>query len=82
MPRFFFNLRSAGETIVDSEGQTFRSIASAKEEALQAARDLIADTIKAGRIVDRARVFEVSNASGEVVLTVPFADAIAEKRTN
>jgi hypothetical protein len=79
MPRFFFNLRSAEEMIVDSEGHTFRSIGLAKKEALQAARDLIADSIKAGRIVDRARVFEVSNASGEVVLTVPFADAIAEK---
>jgi len=52
MERYFIHLRRTGEpTLKDPEGSELPDLNAAKEEALTAARELLAETIKAGQEV-------------------------------
>jgi hypothetical protein len=75
MPRYYFNILK-GETLEhDSEGTEIAEGEPLDEEALEAARDLLADGDLQG--LDRREwVFEVADEAGTVVHTLLFDDAI------
>jgi hypothetical protein len=75
MPRFFLNIREGDELIVDVEGADFLSIAEATAEAVLSARELMANSILAGRNPGGSR-FEIRDESGLIVLIMPFEEAI------
>jgi hypothetical protein len=49
MGRFYFHLKTGGELVSDDEGSELSGLNEAKHEALQGARELLAEAIKAGR---------------------------------
>lgn len=75
MPRFFFNVREGDKLIADLEGADFLSIAEATAEAVLSARELMADSILAGRKPSDSR-FEIGDESGQIVLIMPFEEAM------
>jgi uncharacterized protein YbcI len=76
MSRFYFSVITTAEKIVDEEGTELPDLDAARAEAIEDARTLMSDAILGGRdISDRS--IEISNESGEVLMVVPFADAVS-----
>lgn len=74
MPRYFMHLRDSIDEVLDPEG-TILPTEAIVGAALLAARDCIAEDVKGGRIDLHYRI-DVHAESGEIVHTLPFADAI------
>ena len=73
--RYYLNVRTDTELIVDNEGIELTDLGDAAEEAIQAARDILADRVKHGEKVDDG-VFEVLDTSGATVLTIPIRSVL------
>jgi hypothetical protein len=52
MPLFYFHVRKDGLLEKDPEGIGLDSIKKAKEEAIQGAREILAEKLPAGEVVD------------------------------
>jgi hypothetical protein len=74
MPRFFLHLRD-GDTICDDDGLIFASPEEARQEAVRAARDMMADQVRQGRLSLKDRI-EVEDEGGNTVVTVTFREAV------
>lgn len=75
MPRFYFHIVSGDTVIEDPDGSELPDLDTARAEALQSARHLLADKVRNGEIVDGQR-FEIRNGTGDLLATVAFRDAI------
>jgi hypothetical protein len=49
MGNFYFHLRYGDELVTDTEGANLPDIAAARQEALESAREILADAIRSGR---------------------------------
>lgn len=78
MPRYFLHIRDGEQMIRDDEGVELPSVVSAKGEAEDAARELLADKVRAGEIID-GQEFEICDAWGNRMLTVPFKSVLKLK---
>jgi hypothetical protein len=74
MPRFYFNLRNSKEFVEDPEGQECESLTTARQEAILSAREIMAARVKSGKKPDAGQ-FEITDITGQLILTVPFQDA-------
>lgn len=81
MPRYFFHLRhrpGPAGLALDEEGDELADVSAAREHALYVARDTIArtrtDIVRDWMVCS----FEVTDESGQLVLTVPFSDTVEE----
>lgn len=73
--RYYLNQVHRGECILDEEGECFPDLEALKSEVIVAAREIMAERLLTGEDLNHSR-FEVKNESGEVVLVLPFSDAI------
>ena len=78
MPRFFFNMIGR-EKVHDLEGTELPSLAEARTEALEDARVLMSEAILEGFDISSHQI-EICNEADEVLLVVPFSDAIKARR--
>lgn len=78
MARYYFHIRDGDALIEDFEGVELTSIAIAKEEAEQAAREILAEKVKKGEVIDGQR-FEINDSWGNQMLTVPFKSVLRLK---
>jgi hypothetical protein len=77
MTRYFFHVRNAEGVIQDVEGIDIPEGEALHDEAVEAARDLLALGDREGS--DRRDwVFEIVDESGQSALTLAFADAAEE----
>lgn len=74
MPRYFFNTRIGPELILDPEGEELRDPDHAWEVARTTIRQLLKES--GGQLDLLNAVLEVSDLGGEVVLELPFSEAI------
>jgi len=75
MPRYYFHIKSDKDFIEDPEGVELVGDVEAREEALDAAREILADSVRKGEVVD-GHVFDVRDADGTKVFTLPFRDVL------
>ena len=75
MPRYYLHIRDHEGLREDPEGSEFADIGEAHDEALEAARELLADKILANDIIDGSR-FEITDENGVVQLVAPFRSAL------
>ncbi|WP_409515593.1 DUF6894 family protein [Agrobacterium sp.] len=75
MPRYFFHVRDCDGLSLDEEGVELASDDRARAEAMQAAREMLAEKILKGEVVDGAR-FEVIRIDGVVIATIPVRSAL------
>ena len=75
MPRFYMHIRDGEELIVDAEGCTFPDIDAASEEARVAIREMLAERIRQGEVID-GQAIEISDETGRTLMTIPFKDSI------
>jgi hypothetical protein len=59
----------------DDEGAEFPTLADAHLKAIDYARDLAAHAVRQGRLDLKHRI-DIEDEAGEVLLSVPFAEAI------
>jgi hypothetical protein len=76
MPLYFLYVRDGHRLICDPDGSSFRDPESAQEEAIESARELMAERlIRDGRIgLDRS--IEIWDTADARLLVVPFREAI------
>ena len=74
MPRFYFHLRN--DVIAeDKEGQDLPDLASARQAAITAARQLAAESVREGRL-HLDHYIEIENEYGAIVARVTFREAL------
>ena len=80
MPRFFFDYRDGdGHLQRDDEGIEFPTLGAAHKDALKAAVDMHADACRDGAGL-ASHSFEIRDVSGQVLLVLPFMEAILRRR--
>jgi hypothetical protein len=77
MPRYFFDLVGQ-QTITDIEGSELASLNEARSEAIEDARAIMSDAVRAGYDVTARRV-EIRDEAGELLAVVPFADVLSKR---
>lgn len=78
MPVYYFHIRSDGAVIEDEDGLELADLDRATFEAIAGARDIVVDRALSGEPIGLNDVFEITGESGDVLLTVPFRDAVPE----
>lgn len=71
MPRFYFHIRHAESNELDTVGAEFDSLDLARRDACLAAREIIAEKLTTGEVLDGQR-FEIADETGVRVDTAPF----------
>jgi hypothetical protein len=71
---YYFNLHD-DIVCVDDEGWELRDVAAARAEAIRAAREIICDQVREGRINLSHRI-EVEDEDRRPVLTLPFRSVV------
>jgi hypothetical protein len=75
MTRYYFNVVTPTTTVEDLEGTELSSLDAARMEAIKDVRQLMGAAILDGDDISN-RSIEITNDAGEVLLVLPFADAI------
>ena len=78
MPRFFLNIRDGADFVEDPDGSLLPNIEAACREALGAARDILAERIRAGELIG-GYLFEITDEAGIVRAVLPMRDALRLK---
>jgi hypothetical protein len=73
--RYHFNVILASGALNDYEGSELPSLDEARREALEDAKFLMSAAILEGRDIS-SRKIEVCNEAGDVLLVVPFREAL------
>lgn len=76
MTHYYFHICSRSERIEDREGGDFDNLEGAMVEARLAAREMMADDVRRGRMHDAPRRFEIVDEEGRLVARLPFVEAI------
>ena len=70
MPRYFFHINQPGSALIrDDEGQEFKDLTSAQQEAMASVNDLAREAIKCGDSV-KDLLIEISDETGAVLASV------------
>lgn len=73
MSRYFFDLRDeSGSLQEDPEGQEFSDLASAEENAMASAKEILAEELLHGRPLRTGLTFEIFDENRNLVLRFPF----------
>jgi hypothetical protein len=72
MRRFYFHIRIGEQVLVDEEGTHLPDTNAARQEALTAARHILADAIRSGN-EDIPEAFVIADSEGCELEILPFA---------
>jgi hypothetical protein len=75
VPRFYFHLRDGDDLIEDQEGILLPDMDAVREEAFASAREILAERLKAGELLDGQR-FEIVDDCGVLQATIPLRDVL------
>jgi len=76
MPIYYLHLRNGDQVIPDLEGVDLPDLATAKDEALHSARELMSFEVIRGELnLDQS--IEIQESGGECVCRIGFADALS-----
>ena len=78
MPHYFLHIHNAHGTAEDDEGLEAQSLSEAREKAIAGIRSLLAAEAANGEMNFKGRI-DISDGAGQVLHSVPFADAIEIK---
>jgi Domain of unknown function (DUF6894) len=76
MPRYFFRIVSDNDTAPDPDGVEMVDLKAARAEAIAGIREIAADRIRFGNQVKLDDRLEITDADGQLVLSLPFRDCI------
>ncbi|WP_156386683.1 hypothetical protein [Aureimonas sp. Leaf454] len=70
--RYYFNVLTSEGVVPDDEGTEFASLGQVCLEAEAGAREILAERLRAGEVIDATTTFEVKDESGTTVHVLPF----------
>jgi hypothetical protein len=70
--RYFKHIVTDNERIADREGQEYPDLESARSDASQGAREIMADELLAGRAVPLGWRVQIADPDGAIVMTISF----------
>jgi hypothetical protein len=71
------NIRDGGSSIRDPEGSFLEDLEAARGQAIESARELMADGIVGKGQIGIKRSMEICDASGTTLLVLPFHETVA-----
>ena len=80
MSRYYLHIDNGGGYSEDTEGQELESLAAARAAAIEGVRSLLSEEARQGQLDLSGRI-EITDADGNILLTVPFSEAVELKRT-
>jgi hypothetical protein len=75
MPRFHLHIQGEDGITADAEGSDLPDLEAAREEAIEAARQIMSWAVRDGYWPDGQR-FVITDTGGTVLLEFPFSDAL------
>ncbi|MDR6667816.1 DUF6894 family protein [Rhizobium sp. 1399] len=75
MPVFYFHVRNGENFEEDPEGIDLPTIEKAEEEAILGAREILAERLRSGEVVD-GQSFVITSEDGRVLREVPFKSVL------
>lgn len=75
MPRYFFHQVTKTGLIHDPDGTDLPDLEHALREAIQDARHLMAEAIRAGHDIS-SRSVQICDETGSILMTFPFSEAV------
>jgi hypothetical protein len=72
MPRYFFHIADGGQITEDPEGEERPDLSAASTEAVETAREMIAQSVLAGLGLGLQRRILIADVDGRVLDEVPF----------
>jgi hypothetical protein len=69
-------VRDAEKLIRDPDGSHFPNLAAVRLEAIENAREIMSQDLLCSGNIRAARSFEIADATGRILLIVPFRDAV------
>jgi len=79
MARYFLHINNGGGYSEDSEGQELADLDAARAAAIEGVRSLLSEEARQGQL-DLSGKIEIADADGNILLTVPFSDAVELRR--
>ena len=71
MSRFYFHVQAEGQVVLDHEGTDLPDLSAAQCEAMESAREVLADAIKRGKS-KVATAYVISDEAGGTLPVVPL----------
>ena len=78
MPHFFMHLTDGDKRTDDPQGRSFADLPAARDEAVRAAREIVAEKVRHGEVVD-GEAIEICDASGMLLDTVTLKSVFQVK---
>lgn len=78
MPRFHLNIFNGSGAVPDEPGQDLADIDAAKEQAVIGIRSILSAEVLVG-VMDLGGRIEIADAAGQLLLVVPYAEAVTIK---
>ena len=75
VPRYYFHLHDRSGPVPDPDPRELSGLEVVREQALKGARSIICEDVRYGRVDLTGRI-DVYDGAGELVLSLPFADAV------
>jgi hypothetical protein len=76
MTLYYLHIKDGAELLLDPEGSNLPNLEAARNEAIDGARQLISEAVLTGSPLRMQRAFQIDDADGYTLLSVPFTDAI------
>jgi hypothetical protein len=80
MPHYFLDVRNGSDLLEDQDGQELGDLAAARQEALEAARELMAEDLRNGAPLCLDRVMVLADEKGHVGSEIPFGSALTREQ--
>jgi hypothetical protein len=78
MALFYFSIKAGDRLISDDEGSEFSGPNEARQEAIEAAREIVADSAWTGRDLDVEAII-VTDGEGFPVVTLPLENVLPKR---
>ena len=80
MPHYFFNIRNGDQLETTLEAVELADLDAVRQEALTSGHETVAEALRSGAALNSAlsRSFEVTDETGNVVLTLPFGECVRD----
>jgi hypothetical protein len=76
MARFYIHLRNGDHVEPDADGEEFDDLQAARQEALQCAREILADAIRSAKTEVLVESFIIADLEGRELATILLKDAL------
>jgi hypothetical protein len=81
MERYFLHIDNGGGYSEDPEGQELENLDAARTAAIEGVRSLLSEEARQGQLDLSGRI-EIADADGNILMIVPFSDAVELRQSS